>query len=205
MSNLASADPAPPGARAIVGAALLFEGGLGLLAWILGWLFDQPPLSQIHNNLPDVALAAAATVPLVVGLWLITRYPVGPLRALVELVEEVIAPLFRDCTIVELALIALVAGVGEEMLFRGIVQQALADRLNPAAGIAVASLLFGLAHPITRTYVALAAIIGCYLGVLLLLTGNLLVPILVHGLYDFVALAYLVHRHRGRTAEEPSG
>ena len=203
MSNLASADPAPPGARAIVGTALLFEGGLGLLAWLLGWLLDQPPLSQIHNSLPDVALAAAATVPLLVGLWLITRYPVGPLRALVELVEEVIAPLFSDCTIIELALIALVAGVGEEMLFRGIVQQALADRLNPAAGIAVASLLFGLAHPITRTYAVLAAVIGGYLGVLLLLTGNLLVPIFVHGLYDFVALVYLVHRHH-RASENVS-
>ena len=38
----------------------------------------------------------------------------------------------------------------------------------------------------------LAGLIGLYLGWLWLAVGNLLVPIVVHALYDFVALMYLV-------------
>ena len=189
-------DDAAPPARAIVVTALAFEGGLGLLAWILSWAFHIPLLAGIRWSAGDIALAIAATIPLVVGLALMTRYPMGPLRRLVEFVEQVIAPLFVRCSTWELAAIAMAAGVGEEMLFRGLVQQAVSDHYGPGVGLAVASLLFGLVHPITRTYAVLAALIGCYLGLVWLATGNLLVPILVHGLYDFFALAYLVQRAR---------
>jgi len=40
-------------------------------------------------------------------------------------------------------------------------------------------------------YALLAGVVGLYLGGLYLLTGNLLVPIVVHALYDVVALGYL--------------
>ena len=56
----------------------------------------------------------------------------------------------------------------------------------------VLSLLFGLAHALTRTYAVLATLVGFYLGFLFWLTGNLLAPILAHAVYDFVALVYLV-------------
>jgi membrane protease YdiL (CAAX protease family) len=56
----------------------------------------------------------------------------------------------------------------------------------------MASLLFGLVHFISRTYAALCFLIGIYLGMIWIITGNLMVPAFVHGLYDFVALAYLV-------------
>ena len=59
---------------------------------------------------------------------------------------------------------------------------------RPWPGLAVASLLFGLLHPITPTYVAIAALLGAYLGAVWLATGNLLTVIVAHALYDFVAL-----------------
>jgi membrane protease YdiL (CAAX protease family) len=52
--------------------------------------------------------------------------------------------------------------------------------------------LFGLLHPITPTYAVLAALMGAYLGGVWLASGNLLVPIVAHALYDFIALAYLL-------------
>ena len=65
-------------------------------------------------------------------------------------------------------------------------------------GLLAASVLFGLAHPITPAYAVLAAMIGVYLGWLwLAFDKNLLVPITAHALYDFLALIYLV-RTRGR-------
>ncbi len=78
-------------------------------------------------------------------------------------------------------------------MFRGIVQAGLAGYLgSPWAGLIVGSLAFGLAHPMSKTYVVVAALIGIYLGCLLLLTGNLLVPIVAHAPYDLVALVLLV-------------
>jgi membrane protease YdiL (CAAX protease family) len=41
-------------------------------------------------------------------------------------------------------------------------------------------------------YLVLAGLIGLYLGGIWLATGNLLVPIIAHAMYDFVALVYFV-------------
>ena len=87
---------------------------------------------------------------------------------------------------------ALLAGLGEETLFRGVIQPALAAHLPLAAAVATTGALFGLAHWITPTYALLAGLVGAYLGVLFVVSDNLLVPILAHALYDVVALALLV-------------
>jgi membrane protease YdiL (CAAX protease family) len=49
---------------------------------------------------------------------------------------------------------------------------------------------------VTAAYAVMAGFIGLYLGVLAVWHDNLLVPMVVHALYDFVALTYLVHYHR---------
>jgi membrane protease YdiL (CAAX protease family) len=94
----------------------------------------------------------------------------------------------RPASLFQLAVLAAGAGIGEEALFRGWLQPALADATSPALGLVLASLLFGLAHALTALYAVLATLIGLYLGLLDLATGNLLVPILVHSVYDFIAL-----------------
>jgi hypothetical protein len=82
------------------------------------------------------------------------------------------------------------------MLFRPLVQEGLAHWIGspygPALGLAAAAIIFGLLHGMTATYAILAGLIGLYLGVIWLLTGNLLVPITTHALYDFLALAVLL-------------
>jgi len=65
----------------------------------------------------------------------------------------------------------------------------------------VASLLFGVVHWLTGLYALLAGMVGLYLGGLYLLTGNLLVPIVVHALYDIVALGYLRKAERAPVTE----
>ena len=108
-----------------------------------------------------------------------------------------LVPLFRECRLLDLAVISALAGLGEEMLFRGVVQQAVADWVDGERGIwvglALAALLFGLVHMITPTYAVLAGLIGLYLGWIWIATDrNLLVPIVTHAAYDFLALVYLV-------------
>jgi uncharacterized protein len=51
-----------------------------------------------------------------------------------------------------------------------------------------------VAHWLTMSYAVFATLIGVYLGILFLVTENLLAPIVTHALYDVVALSVLVRR-----------
>jgi membrane protease YdiL (CAAX protease family) len=55
------------------------------------------------------------------------------------------------------------------------------------------AIIFGALHALNAAYAILAAIMGAYFGWLYLATGNLAVPIIAHGVYDFVALVYVLH------------
>lgn len=113
-------------------------------------------------------------------------------------VEETLVPPFADRSYFDLALICVLAGLGEEALFRGVIQSTLADPLNPWVALAVTSVLFGLGHLITPTYAVLAGLLGLYLGGLSMAYDNLLVAMVVHTLYDFVVLVVLVGRHKAK-------
>jgi membrane protease YdiL (CAAX protease family) len=128
---------------------------------------------------------------MLLGAMAMIRWPVGPLARIKDFSEAVLREFFTSSTVLDLALISVAAGLGEEMLFRGVLQPVFARWLGPALGLFLASVLFGLLHPITLTYVVLAALVGVYLGWLYELSGNLLVVIVTHALYDFVMLVYL--------------
>ena len=191
-------DLPPPPHFALLAAA--FEGGLVVVALALGWLVGQKPLESFRWTPADAGWGVAATLPPLVLLWLCLKCPLRPTKQLVRVVDTQLLPLFRDCHIFDLAVISVLAGLGEEMLFRGVIQQAVADAVSgqagPWIGLAVAAILFGLAHRITTAYAVLAGLLGLYLGGVWLITDNLLVPIMAHALYDFLALVYLV-RIRG--------
>ena len=200
--------------RRIVVFALVFEGGLGAAALLVSWLLRYWPLPGIRPAEPAwaawgtaVAVGVVAAGPLLALLPAIERLPGGLFRELKRIVDEVVVPLFAGCRFREMACIALVAGIGEELLFRGLLQQGLADWLGPPGGtwigLLAASVLFGIGHWLCAGYGVLAAVIGGYLGLLLIVTDNLLSPITAHAVYDFVALVYLV---RGTSAVvEPPG
>lgn len=186
--------------------AMLCEGALGVIALAVGWFLARPPLEQIDWTAEAVGLGLLAAVPLVAGLLVMIRYPLGSLKALEDVVEQLVLPLFRDCTLGQLLLISLLAGFGEELLFRGVIQAGVHTYSgSPWLALVIASLLFGLAHPLTVTYVVLAGLIGAYLGWLALATENLLVPIVTHAAYDFVALVYLLRRDPGDVAPTQTG
>ncbi len=172
--------------------AAAFEGSLVALAIALGWLLRTSPLETFHYDPYDVLLAIGATAPPLALFWFCIKFPLGPLKEIVRIMDEMLVPLFRDCRPAQLAVIAALAGLGEEMLFRGVVQEWIAGPCGPWIGLLTAAVLFGLLHAITPAYALLAGLIGLYLGWLWMATDNLLVPVIVHGLYDFLVLAYLV-------------
>lgn len=200
-----------PSQHGLVGWGVAVELSLAALAVGLGALVGFSPLGNIDlsrdalsDHLAAVFWGMVATVPMLSMLMLVENLPVRCVRRLRHFVHRHIVPVFARESIGGLAVISAAAGVGEELLFRGLVQAGLAAWINGRHGtwiaVATASLAFGLAHCLTRSYVVLASIIGAYLGWLFWFSGHLLVPIVAHGLYDFVALVYLVKwtaRRRG--------
>lgn len=180
----------------IVWIALSFEGGLFVLALLLGWLLDRDPLESLCWDWSALACGVAATLPLLLGYRVLARWPIGPLQRIKELLEEFVATVFAKATPLDLAVVAIAAGLGEEVLFRGLVQAALGDWLGPIPGLVLASVLFGLAHAVTVTYVFLAGLVGVYLGAVWQLSENLLSVVVTHALYDFVVLLLVARRVR---------
>ncbi len=185
------------GPHPVVRLAVALEGGLLVIALGVGLLVGVQPLGGARLTGSALAWGVVATIPTLLLMWWTSRSKWSPLRRLLREIEETIVPMFADCTLGELALIALLAGVAEEALFRGLVQRGISDAAGPLVGLLAASALFGLAHFVTHTYALLAGLLGLYLGALLIAADNIIVPIAVHTLYDFAALIFWVRKARG--------
>jgi membrane protease YdiL (CAAX protease family) len=178
---------------------VFFEAGLAPFSLFLGWLLGHPPLERFVWSLEDALWGAGAAVPLFVLFLAILNWPIGPLAKVKKFCEEDVVSLFRDSALSELALISLSAGVGEEMLFRGALQAAFAQWMGTAGGLVAASVIFGLMHAISMTYIVITGFLGLYLGGIWIANGNLLTVMVTHALYDFVALSYLIRIQYGST------
>ncbi|MCC7474529.1 MAG: CPBP family intramembrane metalloprotease [Pirellulales bacterium] len=179
--------------------AVLVEGGLAIAALVFAWLFGTP-LREFMPSGSREAVAAClrgtlATLPLLAAFWWLVHSRLPALRELRAQVEGVIHELFPTASIAQLVLIAVLAGVGEELLFRGVLQSKITVWTTPFIGIVLTSLLFGAAHALSKTYFVFAIFVGGYLGWFTLYYHDLFAPMMTHALYDFVALVYLT-RHR---------
>jgi membrane protease YdiL (CAAX protease family) len=191
--------------RGIVPAAIGFEAGLGLFAIIVGYLIGFSPLRTLHQDGwahvgAQLALGTLAIIPMLTILAITEWAPLESIRRLRTFVLNQVVPLFAELSIIELALVSLAAGCGEELLFRGLIQDGLATWIGGGRGQAVslviASLCFGVVHWLTPTYAILAAGVGLYLGWLFIWQQSIIVPTIAHAGYDFVALVYLIRRRR---------
>jgi membrane protease YdiL (CAAX protease family) len=175
--------------------AISGEAGLLLLAWGLGsWLDISPGPGPILEGL---VWGVAGTLPLLLALrWMLTTTNAA-LRRLTTLVEQELGPFLGSLSFFELGALAAIAGFSEEVLFRGVLLPALSG-VSAVGGLLVSSVLFGLVHFASRTYALVAGLMGLYLGMLFLLSGGLVAPIVSHALYDFAALIVVARRVRDR-------
>ncbi len=181
---------------------VLTEVVLLVAAAIVNWLWPIPvelnPLRSATGltNLGAVLFGLAGGLLLSSWFWFSWTSHFAPLRRIQEFVRDHLAPPLSQCKAWEIFVIAAFAGIGEEVLFRGVLQ--------PRVGWLVATVLFGLAHAITPTYVIVAAILGGLLGQLQLIGGNLWAPIIAHALYDYIGF-YLVISDFRRERQLPPG
>jgi membrane protease YdiL (CAAX protease family) len=182
--------------------AVVIEGGLALVAAGLAWIFRVPLREQFAS--PGGPLVSAllrgllATLPMLVLFWCLLNVGWLPLQKLRKQVEWLVREIFPTGSVPQFAMIALLAGAGEELLFRGVLQTKLSEWTTPIVGLVLSSVLFGLAHALSRVYFAFAVAVGAYLGWLTLYYHDLIAPIVAHALYDFLALVYLWRNASGR-------
>lgn len=163
------------------GEALLLVAGL-LWAWVrslaVPFHFDLEALGQ------SVSVAAAFSVGNL-SLYHLSR-KLGYPSAVHSFLEKDVLPLLRHIRIHELVILVLLVGAGEEIFFRGVLQEEI--------GLLAASVIFGILHGPARSLWPLAiwaTLMGALLGVLYETTANLAVPVMAHAIYDGVAIWYL--------------
>jgi hypothetical protein len=81
--------------------------------------------------------------------------------------------------------------VPEEFLFRGLIQNVLQRSLGRRAGLAVAAVVFGLAHLPNPSYVALATLAGVAYGWVYSRTGKITASAVTHAGVDWLWILLL--------------
>jgi membrane protease YdiL (CAAX protease family) len=175
--------------------AVVVEGGLAIVAAALAWLFSVPLREQIPQPGTSLLLAVGrgilVTLPMLAVFYWLVHSSRATLRQLRHQVESLINDMFPAASLGQFGLVAVLAGVGEELLFRGVLQNLLGQWTTPLGGLVIASLLFGVAHALSKLYFLLAFLIGLCFGWLVLRYNDLVAPMVAHTLYDFVALVYI--------------
>lgn len=188
----------------LIGAAL-FEGGLLVVSFVLGALVGVNPTKELQWIGKDFGIGLLATVPMLLLLAACWLSQWQGLRQIRRFLRSTLGPLLNQCRLIDIFFLALLAGVCEEVLFRGLVYQFIRD-WNPTLAVIVANVLFGLAHSITPLYAWLAGFIGLYLTALMTVDSspNLLIPVTAHTAYDFIGFMLVrwdYRRNREAAAE----
>jgi len=174
------------GSSSLLRLALLGEGLLVLIA--LAWARWRGTSFVFGSTTEGVVVGCLAAAGLgAANLYLLCAAPEVPgVRSIRRLYVEALKPIFGNLSAIEIAVISLAAGIGEELLFRGAIQSEL--------GLVAASVIFGLLHMGgngTLAFGCWVMLMGGALGGLATWTGGLLAPIVAHAVYDAAAMSYI--------------
>lgn len=181
--------------------ALLAEAGVLAFAYVVALAVGVRFWDTLHFSIGGLGWGLAACLPMLAAAIVLVKLPWRAVETIRRDFDAICA-LFRGCSVTQLVLISLMAGLSEEVLFRGVMQAYAAEQMSPWAGVAVASVVFGLLHALSPIYVVFATAMGAYLGAIYLWTNDLLIVIAAHAAYDAAALIYGVHLQRAPDAPE---
>ena len=173
----------------------ILEVALVGIAVLVSYLFfDTLLLNPITFDQEGVITGLAASLPIVAYFFFsLSAFGrnLAPLERIYDLLKRMLSKALSEMPTWQIVVIGMSAGIGEECLFRGMLQPLVEGWTSPWAAIALTGLFFGLLHALTPAYFILATVLSIYFGFLVNYTGNVLTPILAHGLYDVVALLLL--------------
>ncbi len=172
----------------LVGGALVGFAVMAAFSLPIAERNGAPLADLIRFDLISVAVGFAATAPLALLLILIMKSDLPLLRNFRDRQIRLFAERNFDLSFGQVLIMSAGAGIAEEMLFRGALQPLFQGWLGGIGGLVAASFLFGLAHAANIGYFLVSSVVGLWLGWLFMMTGNLLTPMIAHGVYDVLAL-----------------
>jgi CAAX protease family protein len=178
--------------------ACIFEGSLVLVAVVLGWIAGINPFAEIHFSESAVAYGLMGTVPLLLILQVLYQFQFESIREIHRILNDTLGSTLHRYHWTDLFVLAAIAGIGEEILFRGVIQPWMEASWGMMAGLIGSNIIFGLVHAVTPLYAVLAGLVGVYIGIFLDVgeQRNLLTPIVIHGVYDFLAFIIILRSYR---------
>lgn len=169
---------------------MLLLGVPALLLWLFfvdhtsrRALFSKPDAVSLGlASLGAVSFVGASV--LITALWLSLLQNMGIAIALPGSLEN---PQGAGEYLLALLCAAVVPAVSEELLFRGLLLHMLRRRMGNRAAAVLSAFLFALLH-LSLPGMATLMVIGLFLSLLVIRTGNLWSTMLFHGLYNGVVI-----------------
>lgn len=161
--------------------------------------FVPPGLSLVDS----LALGLATAVPFALGLGAATlaSLALGTTEDSLLGLERMWLEGGRVGSVLWVLLIALLPGLAEEFLYRGLLQRGLLQRWSPAAAILTSTLLFALVHGELPAIVFIVPV-GLWFGVVAWRTGSVWPTILMHAGMNGLWTAAMMTWHR-QPASQP--
>lgn len=178
--------------------ACYFEAGLILVAILFGWILDVDPFANLFFSEPGILYGIIGTAPLFILFLALNQLKFNSVVEIRDSLLETLGPSLSKCHWSDLFVLAAIAGISEELVFRGVLQPYMENTWGMWQGLIISNIIFGFVHAITPLYAVLATLVGIYLGLYLDYDSqrNLLTPIIIHGLYDFLVFLILVSNYK---------
>ena len=182
--------------------AVLLELSLGLSAILIGLFLGVNPRQDLPAWWDGPAIVKSLGIGVLVGsafalgMELVSRLPIRSMQKLERSMQSQLHLLLGPMSVPDLLLLSLSAGIGEELLFRGLIQgwwMSLSETLSfleSLPGMAISAVCFGFAHPLSKTYIVLATLAGFLFAILYWATRDLLACVLAHAIYDAIICVY---------------
>jgi membrane protease YdiL (CAAX protease family) len=211
LSDLSPAQLSKPGMLTFLRGMqfVQFIGLFVLPAWICSQLFSYEPNRFLGFQAPNLSQFWFWSILIMIILLPFTQF-IGELNQRIvfpggmkewmqsqeksaeQTVKALLSAKSLNDLLLNLFFVAVLAGVGEELLFRGLIQRILVRKYGRWTGIVIAAILFSAMHMQFYGFFP-RFLLGVVLGILFAYSGSLWVAILAHFFYDamLITAAYV--------------
>jgi membrane protease YdiL (CAAX protease family) len=162
-------------------AMLALAVGLGLGTGLHWWKSAVSWPALASGSIVGVVAAFA-----VFGLALSKQRVFAGLRSDLVRILSIFLPARRSS---DLLVLSVLAGIGEEAIFRGFLQTWLATHLPVWVAVLTCAVAFGLVHFISLHYCVYITVLGLVFGAITVISGGPWSAVVAHAVFDFVALS----------------
>lgn len=191
----------------LIGISIASFGGIVLPIYLLTRPFAHDFRRQMRIHMPGAAMLVRviiATVLIVVVIdffYLLSQHLFPVPEEYMENLKE-LKPTGPGSFVLLLAGLCVIVPAAEEILFRGLFQQVFERNMGAVLAFCLTGILFGAAHFSAHLLVSVT-LFGLFLSYLFYATGNLVYPIVAHGVFNLVSFLQLLSMDEESLMEPP--